>query len=55
MIVYYPSLKVVVGAETMVVIVDALTYNIKNVIRTGSTSTITMSTLYVTLDYTITG
>ena len=47
--------KVVIAAETLVSIVDANTYIVKNLIRTDTCSTITQCTLYNAMDYTITG
>ncbi|XP_063693060.1 WD repeat-containing protein 87-like isoform X2 [Bolinopsis microptera] len=49
------SSQVVIAAETLVSIVDANTYIVKNLIRTDTCSTITQCTLYNAMDYTITG
>lgn len=49
------SAQIAIGGETVVTIVDASTYQIKTIIRTGVSSTITQCTLYYTMDYTITG
>ncbi|KAL5247041.1 hypothetical protein ACHWQZ_G019045 [Mnemiopsis leidyi] len=49
------SSQVVIGAETLVSIVDAHTYTLKTLIRTDIASTITQCTMYNAMDYTITG
>ena len=47
--------QVVIGAETLVSIVDAYTYTVRNLIRTDMCSTITQCTMYNAMDYTIAG
>ena len=44
-----------ISGETVVSIVDAYTYQVKHVIKTQVSPTITLATLFVAMDYAITG